>query len=116
MSIMTAIRSPFSLVTNRVGFFIASLLVAGRSNLQNGEEGFLGNIDLADALHALFALFLFFEEFAFAGDVSAVAFGENVFANGGYGFAGNHAAADGGLNGHLEHLAGNEFAQAGDQV
>ena len=59
-----------------------------------------------------FAFFLFFEEFAFAGNVSAVAFGEDVFADGGDGFAGDYAAADGGLNGDFEHLAGNQFSQA----
>src|SRR6266849_882366 len=116
ISIMTAILSPFSLVKNRVGFFIASLLIACRGDFQNGEEGFLGDIDLADALHALLAFFLFFEEFALTRDVAAVAFGQNVFANGRDGFARDHAAANRGLNGHLEHLPRNQFAQARHQV
>jgi len=55
------------------------LLVVGRgSHFQNGEEGFLRDVHLADALHAALAFFLLFEEFAFARDVSAIAFGENV--------------------------------------
>src|SRR5229473_2367577 len=58
------------------------LVVGRRGNFENGEEGFLRDVDLADALHAALAFFLFFEEFAFAGNVSAVALGENVFADG----------------------------------
>src|SRR5713101_2658618 len=116
ISIMTAILSPFSLLKNRVGFFIASLLIACRGDFQNGEEGFLGDIDLADALHALLAFFSFFEEFAFAGDVAAVALGQNVFANGRDGFARDHAAANRGLDRHFKHLPRNQFSQACHQV
>src|SRR5260370_40039740 len=61
ISITTAIFLPFSLVRNRVGLFIASLLISRRCDFEDGEEGFLGDVDLADALHALFAFFLFFE-------------------------------------------------------
>src|SRR5260370_26869450 len=111
ISIMTAILSPLSLVKNRVGFFIASLLIACRGDFQNGEECFLRNIDLANALHALFAFFLFFEEFAFACDVTAVALAQNVFANGRNRFARDHAAANRGLNGHLQHLPRDQLAQ-----
>jgi hypothetical protein len=57
------------------------LLFVGRGDLEHREEGFLRNIDLADALHAALAFFLFFEQLAFARDVPAVAFGENVFEN-----------------------------------
>ena len=52
-------------------------------------------------------LFLLFQQLLFAGDVAAVAFGQHVFAHGFHGFAGNHLAADGGLHGDLEELAGN---------
>jgi len=58
---------------------------------------------------------LFFEEFAFAGDVAAVTFGDDVLAHGVDGFAGDDFGADGGLDGDLEHLAGNEFAHFGDE-
>src|SRR5260370_3635495 len=90
--------------------------VSGGRDLQNGEEGFLRNVDLADALHAALAFFLLFEEFAFAGNVSAVALGENIFADGRNGFARNHAAANRGLDRHFKHLARNQFSQARDQV
>jgi len=53
-------------------------VIGGRGNFENGEEGFLRNIDLAYALHAALPFFLFFEEFAFARNVSAVALGENI--------------------------------------
>src|ERR1035437_2941960 len=72
-------------------------------NLQDREEGFLGDVDLTNALHALLAFLLFFQELALAGDVAAVAFGDDVFADGADGLAGDHAAADGGLDGDLEH-------------
>ena len=72
------------------------------------------DVHLSDALHALLAFFLFFEEFAFAGNISAVAFGENVLADGGDGFARDHAASDRGLNGHFKHLARNQFSQSRD--
>ena len=60
-----------------------SVFLFGGGNFENGEEGFLGDVDLADALHAAFAFFLFFEEFAFAGNVATITFGENVLAHGG---------------------------------
>src|SRR5277367_2181184 len=91
------------------------LVVGGRRYFEDGEEGFLRDVHLADALHALFSFFLLFEEFAFAGNVATVALGQHVFANGGNGFAGDDATADGGLNGHVEHLPRNQFAQARDQ-
>ena len=88
----------------------------GRGNFEDGEEGFLGNVHLADALHAALAFFLFFEKFAFAGNVAAVAFGENVFADGGDGFARDDAAANGGLNRHFKHLPRNQFSQGASPV
>src|SRR5207249_11480540 len=57
--------------------FFELFFIGGR-NFQHREKGFLRNINLADALHAAFALFLFFEELAFARDVAAVAFGQDV--------------------------------------
>src|SRR6266852_6172843 len=144
MPITTAIFSPFSLVRNCVGSFISSpaeevysrrlegaiterrtcvgtahqisLFVAGGGYFEDGEEGFLRDVDLADALHALLAFFLFFEEFAFTADVAAVALGQNVFANGRDRLARDHATANCRLNRHLEHLPRNQFAQAGHQV
>src|SRR6267142_4774464 len=92
------------------------LVVGGGSNFENGEEGFLRDVHLADALHAAFAFFLFFEEFAFARNVAAVALGENVFADSCNGLAGDHTAADGGLDGDFKHLAGYQLAETRDQV
>src|SRR5690348_2371859 len=93
-----------------------SLLVAGAGgDLQYGQEGLLRDVDAADALHALFAFFLALEEFSFARDVAAVALREDVLAQRANGFARDDAAADGGLNGHFELLAGNQFAQTRGQ-
>ncbi len=56
------------------------------AEFEDGEEGLLGDFDAADGLHALLALFLLFEQFAFAGNVAAVAFGGDVFAEYAYCF------------------------------
>src|SRR5277367_906219 len=96
-----------------IGLFLIS---STAGDFQNRQESLLGDVHAADALHAFFAFFLFFEEFAFAGDVTAVAFGDNVLANGADGFACDDTAANGGLYGDFEHLAGDEFAEAADQV
>ena len=48
---------------------------------------------------------LCFKKFAFSGDVAAVALGGDVLAQGRDGFAGDHPAADGGLDGDLELVA-----------
>ena len=47
---------------NDAGLFV----VGAAGDFEDGEERFLRNIDAADALHALLAFFLLFEEFAFA--------------------------------------------------
>src|ERR1700691_39202 len=92
-------------------------IVAGAAgDLQHSQESFLRNVHAADALHALLAFLLLFKELALARDLSAVALGDHVLAYRADCFACNHAAADGGLDGHLEHLAGNQFSQAADQV
>ena len=94
---------------------LKKLLVGRTGNFQHGEERFLRDIDAAYALHAFFSFFLFLEQFAFPRDVSAVAFGEHVLADRGDGFAGDHAAADGGLDRDFKHLAGDQLAQARDE-
>ena len=66
-------------------------------DLQGGEEGLLGQLDVAHALHALFAFLLLFEELALTGNVAAVALGGYVLAERGNGFAGDDLLADGGL-------------------
>ena len=92
------------------------LFVISRRHLEHSEEGFLRAVHLADAFHTAFAFFLLFEEFAFARDVAAVALGENVFAYGSYGFAGDDTAADRGLNGNFKHLPRDQFAEARHQL
>src|ERR1035437_7399725 len=91
----------------------ARLIVFRRlPDLEHAEEGFLGNLHAANALHALLAFLLFFEEFAFAADVAAVELGDDVLAQRRNGFARHDFVADGGLQRYLEHLSGNLLAQA----
>src|SRR5713101_6794253 len=47
-------------------------------NLEDREKRFLRNLHRAHLLHAFLALFLLFEELAFAGDVAAIALGGHV--------------------------------------
>src|SRR5262245_7913235 len=83
--------------------------------LEHSQESFLWNFNLADALHALLALLLLFEQLALARDVAAVTFGQDVFAQGLDRLAGDDARADGRLDRHLEQLPWNELAHLFDQ-
>src|SRR5580658_6059763 len=85
------------------------------SHSQHRQEGLLRNIDLPNAFHAFLAFFLFFQEFALAGDIAAVALGNDVLADGAYGLARDHFGADGRLDGNFEHLPRNQFAHLADQ-
>jgi hypothetical protein len=50
------------------------------ADLKYRQKGFLGNVDLTDALHPLFAFFLLFQELALTADVSSVALGDHILA------------------------------------
>ena len=63
----------------------------------------------------LLSLFLLFEKLAFTGNIAAVTLGDDVFAHGVNGFAGDDFGADRGLDGDLEHLARDEFAHLRNQ-
>ena len=81
--------------------------------LEDFHEGALGDVDFADFLHLLFALFLFFPEFALTGDVAAVALGGDVFGDRADGFSADDLAADSRLNRHFEELLRNDFFELG---
>ena len=55
---------------------------------------------------------MFFQQFAFAGHVAAVAFRQHVFAQRFHGRAGNNLVTDGRLDGDFKHLPGDEVAHA----
>ena len=57
-------------------------LVAAFADFQDCEEGFLRDVDAANALHAFFAFFLLLKQLALSGDVATVAFGEDVLSHG----------------------------------
>jgi hypothetical protein len=84
--------------------------------LQDRHERFLRDVDAADALHALLALFLLLQQLALARDVAAVAFGGDVFADGLDRLAGDDLAADRGLQRDLEEVAVDFFLQADEQL
>ena len=74
------------------------------------------DFDAADLFHPFFAGFLFFQQFALAGNVAAVAFGEYVFAQGFHGGAGDDLVANRRLDGDFKHLPWDEVAHALDEV
>src|SRR5581483_1608137 len=84
-------------------------------HFQHGEEGLLRDLDLADALHALLAFLLFFEQLAFARDVAAVTLRQHVLAHRLDRLAGDHARTDGRLDRDFKHLARDELAHLFDQ-
>src|SRR5699024_9429682 len=53
---------------------------------QRGNERFLWHLASAHHFHAFFTLFLFFEQFTFTADVTAVTFGQHIFTNRANGF------------------------------
>src|SRR5688572_30809604 len=72
--------------------------------LQDGQEGLLRDLDLAELLHALLALLLLLEELLLTGGVAAVALGQHVLAHRLDGRAGDDLRAHRGLDRHVEHL------------
>src|SRR5712691_10222992 len=88
---------------------ISSIIGSG-ADLQHCQKGFLRNFDFSDALHALFAFFLLFQQLSLPRDVAAVALGEHIFAQRLHSFARDDAAADRGLDRDLEHLTRNQLA------
>ena len=82
---------------------------------EHGEEGLLRDLHRADPLHPALALLLLLEQLPLPGDVATVAFGQHVLAHRPHGFARHHVRSDGGLDGHLEHLARDELAQPAHQ-
>src|SRR5262245_35759756 len=65
-----------------------------RVHLQRGDEGFLRDLDLAEAPHLLLSRFLLVEQLALAGDVAAIAFGRHVLAQSADRLSRDHLAAD----------------------
>src|SRR3954454_15901520 len=74
--------------------------------VEHGKERLLRHLDAPDVLHPLLALLLLLEQLALARDVAAVALREHVLAPRLDRLARDHARADGGLDRHVEHLAG----------
>src|SRR5471030_783873 len=85
-------------------------------HLEDCQESFLWNLDGAHLLHALFTCFLFFQQLLLTTDVAAVALGQHVLAQRLDVFARDHVGADGGLNGHVEHLARDQLAHLGGHL
>ena len=86
-------------------------LLLGRPGGERGHEGLLGHVHPPDRLHPLLALLLLLQKLALAGDVAAVALGQNVLSHRLDRLASDDPAADGGLDGDLELLAGNELLE-----
>src|ERR1700722_3565982 len=70
--------------------------------VEDGEKGFLRDLDVPYLFHTLLALFLLLQQLSFARNVAAVALGRDILAQGRDRFARDHPAADGRLDRHLE--------------
>src|SRR5579871_4580907 len=82
---------------------------------QDGQESLLRDIDLANSLHALLALFLLFEQLALAGNIAAITLCQDVFAQCADTLSGDNLGADRGLNRHFKLLPRDEFAHLRNQ-
>ena len=103
-----------------------SMRVGGVRGVVGGQDGELPvrraetkascGISMAPTYFARFFLpsLLLLEQLALATDVAAVALGEHVLALGLDRLAGDHARADRGLDGYVEHLSWDELAQLRD--
>ena len=76
---------------------------------EDGEEGFLGDFDVADLFHTFLAAFLFLEQFALTAHVAAVTLGKHVLADLLDRLAGDDLRADSRLNGDVELLTGQQL-------
>src|SRR5574344_31300 len=84
--------------------------------MQDGEEGLLRNINTAERLHALLALFLFVQQLLLPRHVTAIALGQYVLTHRLDRAAGDDVIADGGLDGDIEHLARDQLTHLLDQL
>src|SRR3984885_10291791 len=81
--------------------FLAAFVPRGVRG-QCGDERLLRHVDTTDGLHPLFAFLLLLKQFALAGDVTAVALGQHVFADRANVLARNDFGAALRWNRHLE--------------
>src|ERR1700728_1063464 len=95
--------------------FLAAFVSRGVGG-QCGDERLLRHVDAADGLHPLFAFLLLLQQFALAGDVTAVALGQHVFADRANILARNNFGPDRGLYRHLELLAWDELFESGGHL
>ena len=93
------------------GYFLPAALPSPESEESAAMKASCGHLHPADHLHPLLAFLLLLQQLALPGDVTAVALGEHVLADRPDGLPGDHPAADGGLDRHLELLARDQLAQ-----
>src|SRR3954469_17205382 len=83
---------------------------------EDGEEGFLRDLHVANLFHPLLTFLLTLQQLALARNVAAVALGGDVLAQGLDGRPRDDAGADRRLDGHLELLLGDELFHFDAQV
>src|SRR5438045_3244022 len=90
--------------TSRYSRKVAAAPALKSVDLQDRQERLLREVDAADLLHPLLALFLLLEELLLAGDVAAVALRDDVLAERLDRLPRQDLRADRRLDDHLEHL------------
>ena len=83
----------------------------GLIHFEDGEEGRLGNLDVADLTHAFLASLLLLQQLALTRDIAAVALGRHILAHGLHRLAGDDFGADGRLDGDVELLTRDELLE-----
>src|SRR5208337_2682230 len=83
--------------------------------VENRQKSVLGNLDVPHLFHSLLALLLLFEKFPFSCNVAAVTLCGHILAQGRDRLAGDHAAANGRLDGNLKLVPVDFPLQLADQ-
>src|ERR1700693_504677 len=95
--------------------FLAAFVPRGVRG-QCGDARLLRHVDAADGLPPLLAFLLLLQQFALAGDVTAVALRQHVFADRANILARNNFGPDRRLNRHLELLTRDELFESGGHL
>ena len=84
--------------------------------VEDRHERFLGYLNIANAFHSLFTLFLFFEQLHLSGDISAVQLLRDIFAKALDGFSCDDLAAYSNLKRNFKLMPWDSSSQSYDQL
>src|ERR1700687_1928777 len=97
-TVSICVSMPVPLQLLRTGAAVGRRRSSFAPDFQHCQKGLLRNLDLPYLLHALFALFLFFEQLALARNITAVALCQHVLEQRLYRSAPDHVTVHRGLD------------------